>query len=322
MYRTINKNDISNNISIDLSAYVLNTNFDLSFNDISNDKQNYFICIEPLIKNDISNNISINISDYNLGNIKGTKAILNEGYLDPSGNSLIFYHNNPGRYFTHNGFNSYFNLSSATITNNNNLAIVPFITNYNRIYKNGVNNAIKIASSGTSNSGINSSTYILFDSGSNPTPGANVGTIKFNIATFGESAVDRFVITPTTSIFYNQVGIGKTPSVNLDVSGHLNVTGNIYTTSIMTFGYTHRLSESFENFPPYLHHKIFRFEMKFSEIFPAVIYFALFATSNPLNLTSQSAQPKGPPYVASRRVAARAKARESVHLFQLEPSKK
>jgi hypothetical protein len=77
--------------------------------------------------------------------------------------------------------------------------------------------------------------------------------------------------------------------------------------------------KSFEKFPPYLHHKIFRFEMKFSEIFPAVIYFA---TSNPLNLTSQSAQPKGPPYVASRRAAVRAKARFRVHLFRLEPSKK
>jgi hypothetical protein len=39
MYRTINKNDISNNISIDISGYVLNTNFDLSFNDISNNIQ-------------------------------------------------------------------------------------------------------------------------------------------------------------------------------------------------------------------------------------------------------------------------------------------
>ena len=82
---------------------------------------------------------------------------------------------------------------------------------------------------------------------------------------------------------------------------------------------THKYAKSFENFPPILHHKIFRFEMKFSEIFPAVIYFA---TSNPLNLTSQSAQPKGPPYVASRRVAVRAKARFRVHLFRLEPSKK
>ena len=51
----------------------------------------------------------------------------------------------------------------------------------------------------------------------------NVGTIKFNIATQSEGALDRFIMTPTTSIFYNNVGIGLTPSFNLDISGHLNV---------------------------------------------------------------------------------------------------
>jgi hypothetical protein len=38
------------NIRIDLSAYLLKINFDLLFNDISNNKQNYFTFIEPLIK--------------------------------------------------------------------------------------------------------------------------------------------------------------------------------------------------------------------------------------------------------------------------------
>ena len=41
---------------------------------------------------------------------------------------------------------------------------------------------------------------------------------------------------------------------------------------------THITSERFEFFSPSLHHKRFRFEMKFSEIFPDVFYFA---TSNP-----------------------------------------
>ena len=103
------------------------------------------------------------------------------------------------------------------------------------MFKNGINNAIKIASTGSSNSGVNSSTYILLDSGSDPTPGANIGTIKFNIATLGESALDRFVITPITSIFYNNVGIGKNPSFHLDVSGNINATGSIYTQMIMPF---------------------------------------------------------------------------------------
>ncbi len=87
MYRTINKkNDISNNISIDLSTYVLNTNFDLSSNDISNNKQDQLMFTTPLKKN-VSNNISIDLSDYPIGTIKATKAIINEGRLDPSGNS-------------------------------------------------------------------------------------------------------------------------------------------------------------------------------------------------------------------------------------------
>jgi hypothetical protein len=56
------------------------------------------------------------------------------------------------------------------------------------MFKNGVNNAIQIASSGTSNDLVNSSTYIVLDSGSDPTPGTNIGTIKFNIATQIEGA--------------------------------------------------------------------------------------------------------------------------------------
>ena len=166
------------------------------------------------------------MSGYSIGNIKGTKVILNEGYLDSTGNSLIFYHNNAGSYYTDNSFNSFFNLSSATMAYNNNLVITPFITNYNRMFKNGINNAIKIASTGLSNSNVNSSTYILLDSGGNPTPGTNEGTIKFNIATQAQGALDRFVITPNTSIFYNNAfynnGMGKTPNYNLDISGNKN----------------------------------------------------------------------------------------------------
>jgi hypothetical protein len=198
--------DISNNITIDLSAYVLKNNFDLSFNNLQNNKQNYFTCLSPLIKNDISNNITIDLSyyvlktnfdlsfinlqnnllftnplkkdvsnnisidtsGYNIRNIKGNKAIINDGYLDPSGNGLNFYHNNPGTYSVDNGFNSYFHLSSVTAVSNGHIAIVPFITNYNRMFKTGINNAIKIALTGVANSNVNSSTYILLDSGGDP----------------------------------------------------------------------------------------------------------------------------------------------------------
>ena len=80
------------------------------------------------------------------------------------------------------------------------------------MFKNGINNA------GSSNSNVNSSTYILLDSGGNPTPGTNEGTRKSNIATQSHGAIDRFAMTPNKSIFYNNLGIGKTPNYNLDIS--------------------------------------------------------------------------------------------------------
>ncbi len=126
--------------------YISSTIFDASFNNLQTKKQDNLTCGNPLLK-DASNNITIDLSGYAIGNIKEIKAIINEGYLDASGNGLTFYHNNAGTRFFDNSYNSFFNISSATITDTG-LTIVPFITNYNRMFKNGVNNAIKIASSG------------------------------------------------------------------------------------------------------------------------------------------------------------------------------
>ncbi len=53
MHHTINKNDVSNNISIDFSAYILKSNVDGSLNSINStlsNKYNIFTCITPLIK--------------------------------------------------------------------------------------------------------------------------------------------------------------------------------------------------------------------------------------------------------------------------------
>lgn len=58
--------DISNNVTIDLSAYPLKTSVDSSLNSLNTNKQNVFTCISPLIKNDISNNISVDLSAYPL----------------------------------------------------------------------------------------------------------------------------------------------------------------------------------------------------------------------------------------------------------------
>ncbi len=57
------------------------------FNNKSNSKQDNLLLTNPL-KTDVSNNVSIDLSVYNVGNIKGTKAIINEGYLDTSGNGF------------------------------------------------------------------------------------------------------------------------------------------------------------------------------------------------------------------------------------------
>jgi hypothetical protein len=46
------------------------------------------------------------------------------------------------------------------------------------MFKNSTNTALKLYSSGNANNNVNSSTFILLDSGSDPTPGANVGIIN------------------------------------------------------------------------------------------------------------------------------------------------
>ena len=57
--------DISNNLTIDLSAYPLKINVDTSLNNLQHKKQDIITCLLPLSK-DISNNISINLSDRNI----------------------------------------------------------------------------------------------------------------------------------------------------------------------------------------------------------------------------------------------------------------
>ncbi len=66
MFAPLIKNDISNNVRIDLSGYAIKNNVDSSLNSLNTNKKNIFTCIAPLIKNDISNNISIDLSAYPL----------------------------------------------------------------------------------------------------------------------------------------------------------------------------------------------------------------------------------------------------------------
>ena len=77
-----------------------------------------------------------------------------------------------------NGFTSYFTLN-ANVNAYNGLRSVPFITVYNRMWKNEVNNAVDIKTTGQANSGVNSDVLIRIDSGGDPTIGGNAGTILF-----------------------------------------------------------------------------------------------------------------------------------------------
>ena len=58
---------------------------------------------------------------------------LNKNNVDTTGNSLNFWYNSPGTYFTNNGFASYFSLNSNVITNGGGVAVEPFIRVYNRM---------------------------------------------------------------------------------------------------------------------------------------------------------------------------------------------
>ena len=143
--------------------------------------------------------------------------------------SLIMKYNNEGTWFVDNGLNSYFNISASKIIQPNNQVLVrPFITHYNRMFKTGTNTALKFTTYGDGNNAKNSGSYILLDSGGNPTPGfENTGTISFNISsTITDGDTNRFFITPSASVFNNNVGIGNsTPANKLDVSGNINSSG-------------------------------------------------------------------------------------------------
>jgi hypothetical protein len=94
--------------------------------------------------------------------------------------STNFWYNTPGTRFTNNGFDSFFSLNANLITDTG-LNPQPFIRVYNRMFKNGANSAIIIKIFGNSNSNVNSNVLIRLDSGGDPTPGANAGTITYNL---------------------------------------------------------------------------------------------------------------------------------------------
>jgi hypothetical protein len=103
--------------------------------------------------------------------------------VDPSGDSLNFWYNTPGTYFTDNRFSSYFSLNSNVRTNTG-LAVKPFIRVCNRMRKNSANTVMDLKTWGNSNANVNSDVIIRLDSGGDPYPGSNSGKIRFNINGF------------------------------------------------------------------------------------------------------------------------------------------
>ena len=101
-----------------------------------------------------------------------------------------FWYNTPGTYFIDNGFTSFFNLN-ANVNTNFGLQTQPFITVYNRMWKNVGNTAIDIRTLGGANNAVNSDITIRIDSGGDPTIGANKGTILFSIDGANRHIINR-----------------------------------------------------------------------------------------------------------------------------------
>jgi hypothetical protein len=161
----------------------------------------------------ISMNTSLYVSGTTIFNNTTTcLSSLNVSGVTTFKNSLTnFWYNSPGTYFSHNGFASYFNLTANVMTNGGGVNSQPFITVYNRMWKNGANSAIDIKSFGNSNSGVNSDVLIRIDSGGDPLPGTNAGTITYNI-----NGSDRHIMTGS------RFGINTTFS---NLKGALDVIG-------------------------------------------------------------------------------------------------
>jgi hypothetical protein len=167
---------------------------------------------------------SINTSLYVSGltifnnNITCLSSLNVSGITTFKNSTTNFWYNSPGTYFTNNGFTSYFTLNANVIVNGGGVNSQPFITVYNRMWKNGANSAIDIKTFGNSNSGVNSDVLIRIDSGGDPTPGANTGTITYNI-----NGGDRHKMTNTS--FGINTG-SNNPRCQLEVAGIANIHDN------------------------------------------------------------------------------------------------
>jgi hypothetical protein len=132
--------------------------------------------------------------------------MIKKNNVDPTGDSLNFYYNTTGTYFTDNDYSSYFSLNSNVETNTG-LVVEPFIRVYNRMFKNGANTAMDLKTFGNANNNVNSDVLIRLDSGSDPTPGANSG--KITTCLFGSylNPLPLFAIGSSSSTAGNSLPI-------------------------------------------------------------------------------------------------------------------
>ena len=200
----LNYNAITN--KPDLSVYATNTIL------------NSYSTSSMLAINNLNN--KTNFTNLLVSGASTCSSSLNVSGITTFNNSLTnFWYNTPGTYFTNNGFDSYFSLNSNVITNLG-TAVEPFITVYNRMWKNGANTAMDIKTFGTANSGVNSNVLIRIDSGGDPTAGTNAGTITYNI-----NGSDKHIMTGS-SFGINTITPG---SYALNVNGNSNITGTLTT---------------------------------------------------------------------------------------------
>ncbi len=94
------------------------------------------------------------------------------------GDSLNFWYNAPGTYFTDNGYSSYFRLNSKVSTSTG-LAVEPYIRVYNCIWKNEGNTVKDFKTWSNSNPNVMSDVIMRLDSGGDPYPGSNSGKITY-----------------------------------------------------------------------------------------------------------------------------------------------
>jgi hypothetical protein len=229
--------NISNVIIVNSSNYASNiSNVLLTTLNISNfNSSNYASNISNVLlvntsnyASNISNVIMINSSNYasNISNVLLTN--MNNNYLKLSGGELTgslslknnttnFWYNTNGTTFVSSGFSSYFSLNANIITGWG-VIPTPFITVYNRMWKNVGNTAIDIKTSGQANNNVNSDVLIRIDSGGDPTVGANQGTILFNI-----NGSDRHLISAATFNINTITSNGNA----LNVVGTAAISGNV-----------------------------------------------------------------------------------------------